>query len=345
MRAREPAFWQTPRPGARAPLLARLLSPVASAYGAISRWKARFRTAVQMPVPIICIGNVTLGGAGKTPVALALAEYFQSQEYLLHFLSRGYGGRKKGPVKISPQTHTALQVGDEPLLLARLAPSWVSADRAAGAAAAVKAGARLIIMDDGFQNPSVMKNFSLLVVDAVAGIGNGRLFPAGPLREPLNDALLRADAVLIIGIGHAGDGVEARARAQGVPTFRAILRASPPYPLENRPVVAYTGIGRPEKFFQTLLDLRANIIARHSFPDHHNFTERDAAALLSNAEKMGGELITTEKDFVRLADALPGSARARLREASQALPVRVLIDNFDVLTRQIQTAIARHDPS
>jgi len=345
MPAREPAFWQTPRPGARASLLARLLTPIAIAYGAVSRWKARFSKPVRMPVPVICVGNVTLGGAGKTPVALAIAEYFQSQDYLLHFLSRGYGGSEKGPVQILPGTHTASQVGDEPLLLARQAPSWVSADRAAGAAAAVKAGARLIIMDDGFQNPSVIKNFSLLVVDAVAGIGNGRLFPAGPLREPLNDALMRADAVLIIGIGHAGDGVEARARAQGVPTFRAILRASPSYPLENRHVIAYAGIGRPDKFFQTLHDLRAIIKARYSFPDHHNFSERDAATLLAKAEKTGAELITTEKDFVRLADARPGSVRAALRDASMALPVRVLIDNFHVLTQHMQTAIARHDLS
>lgn len=327
------------------PLSAKLLTPVASAYGALSRWKARLSKPVQVPVPVICVGNITLGGAGKTPVALALAEYFQSQDYLLHFLSRGYGGKEKGPLQVNPQKHSAAQVGDEPLLLSRLAPTWVSADRAAGSAAAFKAGARLIIMDDGLQNPAVVKDFSILVVDAVAGIGNGQLFPAGPLREPLNEALSRTDAVLIVGIGHAGDGVEARARAHGIPTFRGILRATSPAPLENRHVIAYAGIGRPEKFFQTMRDMQANMVARYSFADHHNYTERDAEMLLAKAERTSAELVTTEKDFVRLADALPGTARASLRDLSVVIPARIIIDNFDGLVQQIQAAIARRTPS
>ena len=341
---REPAFWQAPRPGERAPLLARLLSPVGRLYGASSRWKRRLAEASRAPVPVICVGNVTLGGAGKTPVAIALAEYFQTQDYLVHFLSRGYGGRESGPLQVDPKKHSAVDVGDEPLLLARAAPAWVSEDRALGSAAAVRAGARLIVMDDGLQNPALEKDFSLLVVDAAAGVGNGKVFPAGPMREPLNEALARTNAVVVIGRGHAGDGVAARAQATGIPVFRAILRPLPASQLDGIAVVAYAGIGRPEKFFQTLHELRANIAARYCFPDHHNFTERNAAMLLAKAEETAGQLITTEKDFVRLADAVSGSARARLRDATSVLPVRVLIDNFNALALLMQAAIARPDP-
>jgi tetraacyldisaccharide 4'-kinase len=288
---------------------------------------------------VICVGNITVGGAGKTPVAIHIAEYFIAQDYLVHFLTRGYGGREKGPLLVDPKIHTAVDVGDEPLLLARIAPTWVSADRVAGSAAAAKAGARLIIMDDGLQNPGLEKDFSLLVVDALAGIGNGRLLPAGPMREELNDALGRTNAVILVGRGHGGDGVAARAQARAIPVFRAILRATPTSPLDKVAVVGFSGIGRPEKFFQTLRDLRAEVIGTYPFPDHHNFTEADATKLLQAAEDAGARLITTEKDFMRLIDAVSDSARSRLKSASTVLPVRILIDGFDSLMALAQAAI------
>jgi len=340
---REPGFWQAIQPGERAPLLARLLTPAAHAYDWSARWKRRFIRSHRAAVPVVCIGNVTLGGAGKTPLALAIAQHFQSQDYLVHFLSRGYGGSEKGPLQVDPAQHLARDVGDEPLLLARTAPTWVSSDRVEGSVAAIKAGARLIIMDDGLQNPAIEKDYSLLAVDAVAGTGNGRLFPAGPLRERPDDALARSNAVVVVGRGHAGDGIAARAQARGIPVFRAILRPAPLQGLDGAPVIAFAGIGRPEKFFQTLRDLRADIIATYPFPDHHNFTERDAKMLLAKAEETGARLITTEKDFVRLNGAVTDSARASLGELTSVLPVRILIDNFGTLAMLMQAAIARPD--
>jgi len=340
---REPRFWQAPQPGGRAPILARLLTPVSHVYDLSARWRRRFIRPEHAPVPVVCIGNVTLGGAGKTPLALAIAQHFQSQDYLVHFLSRGYGGSEKGPLQVDPAQHLARDVGDEPLLLARTAPTWVSSDRVEGSVAAVKAGARLIIMDDGLQNPALEKDFSLLAVDAVAGTGNGRLFPAGPLRERPDDALARSNVVVVIGRGHAGDGIAARAQARGVPVFRAILRPSPLQGLDGAAVIAFAGIGRPEKFFQTLRDLRADIVMAFPYPDHHNFTERDAKMLLAKADETGARLITTEKDFVRLNGAVANSARATLGERTTVLPIRILIDNFSALSAMMQAVIARPD--
>jgi tetraacyldisaccharide 4'-kinase len=236
--------------------------------------------------------------------------------------------------------HSAARVGDEPLLLARVAPAVGARDRMAGASLARTQGADVVIMDDGLQNPSIEKDISILVVDAVTGLGNGRLIPAGPLRERAGDALARAGAVIKVGRGHAADGLAARARNRAVPVFRAILRAAPAPELDGTPVLAFAGIGRPEKFFATLRELHADIVGTESFPDHHMFTERDARALLIRARDLNAVLVTTEKDRVRLLHAPEGSQRARLRDETKVISVRALIDEFAALEALVRDAIA-----
>lgn len=340
---REPRFWQHPRAGEFS-IMPALLTPAAWAWGAVGRMRRRYATPERAAVPIVCIGNLSAGGTGKTPLAITLAERFIKSGEIVHFLTRGYGGREHGPLRVDPARDTAEDVGDEPLLLAAVAPTWVSADRTEGAAAAARAGARLIIMDDGFQNPSLEKDVSLLVVDAQAGLGNGKLIPAGPLRERVADALARTSAVVIVGRGHAADGLAARARNRALPVFRAILRARPAPEFDGMSVLAFAGIGRPEKFYATLRELHADVVATQDFPDHHMFSESDAQELLVRARDLGATLVTTEKDRVRLLHAPGGSARARLREASRTVTIRALIDDFSAFETLIREAIkaARH---
>jgi len=337
---REPHFWY-PVSRNHLGIAARLLAPAGFLYGAAGGLKRRLVKPVQSALPVICIGNITSGGAGKTPVAMTIASLLLSQGERVHFLSRGYGGRERGPIRVDPFHHGARDVGDEPLLLATVASTWVAADRPKGAAAAERGGAGLIIMDDGFQNPSLNKDFSILVVDAAVGLGNGRLIPAGPLRENVDSALARTNAVMLTGRGHAGDGIAARARARGIPVFRSIVR--PPSPLETGggSLLAFAGIGRPDKFFQTLRDLGAEIAETVSYPDHHAYHDSDALALLVRARELNARLITTEKDAVRLTHAAPGTPLARLAEATATLPVRAHIAEIDTLMALIRDAVAR----
>lgn len=337
---REPRFWYPDRRGA-VPLAARLLAPAGYFYGLAGRIKRRSATPERAAVPVICIGNVTAGGAGKTPVAMTLAKRLIDKGEGVHFLTRGYGGREVGPIRVDPAHHGAGDVGDEPLLLAKVAPTWVARNRPEGAAAAVRGGAGLIIMDDGFQNPSLSKDFSLLVVDAAAGLGNGRLVPAGPLRETVDDALGRANALLINGRGHAADGIAARATARGLPVFRSIVRPPSPPEFGEGPFLAFAGIGRPEKFFRTLADLGIELADTISFPDHHLYSDSDALALLVRAREIGARLITTEKDAARLTHSAAASPRERLAEAALTLPVRAHIANSDVLMALIADAVLR----
>ena len=340
---REPRFWQLRR-GNGFSIFPSLLAPFSYFWGAAGRLRRYYTTPETAAVPIICIGNLTVGGTGKTPLALTLAERLIKSGEVVHFLTRGYGGSEHGPLQVDLSRDTAANVGDEPLLLAQIAPTWVAVDRAEGAAAAARSGARVIIMDDGFQNPSLKKDFSLLVVDAHAGLGNGRLVPAGPLRERVADAIKRTSAVMIVGRGHAADGLAARARNNGLPVFRAILRATNAPDLDGKQVFAFSGIGRPEKFFATLKELHAIVAGVQEFPDHHMFTEADAQRLLLRARDLGATLVTTEKDRVRLRNAPEGSARARLREATLTVPVRALVAELGSLESLIRDAMmqSRH---
>ena len=337
---REPRFWYPAKRGT-VPLAARLLSPLGGFYGLAGRLRQAKAKPERAAVPVICIGTVTVGGAGKTPLALTIAERLLARGEKVHFLTRGYGGRETGPIRVDPAHHGAEDVGDEPLLLAAAAPVWVAANRPEGAAAAVRGGAGLIVMDDGLQNPSLAKDFSILVVDAASGLGNGRLMPAGPLRESVDSALSRTNALILTGRGHAGDGIAARARARGIPVFNSIVRPASPPEFTDGPHIAFAGIGRPEKFFRTLRELGVELAETVSFPDHHVFRESDALGLLVKARELGAQLITTEKDAARLTHAPAASARARLAAATSVLPVRALVGDIDTLMAQINDAVVR----
>ena len=257
-------------------------------------------------MPVICVGNLVAGGAGKTPVALSLAALLGARGAAVHMLSRGYGGTLKGPVRVDPATHSARVVGDEPLLLAQAAPTWVARDRAAGARAAIAAGAGLLLMDDGFQNPSLEKDLSLLVVDGGYGFGNGRVMPAGPLREPVAVGLARASAAVILGEDTCG--VAAMLRG-GPPTFRAHLRLDGAADLIGKRVLPFAGIGRPEKFYASLRALGCEVVAHWDFPDHHPYTPEEVMAIWDEARARDATPVTTAKDFVRL----PEDARTLVR--------------------------------
>jgi tetraacyldisaccharide 4'-kinase len=292
---RPPLFWSAPRPG----FLAWTLAPIGAVYGAVGRARMR-RAGYHASVPVLCVGNAGLGGAGKTPIALDIAARLVAMGRSPHFLTRGYGGRLKGPVRVDPESHAARDVGDEPLLLARRAPTWISVDRSAGARAAEAAGAGCLVMDDGMQNPTLHKDVTLLVVDAAVGFGNGFVTPAGPLRETPSDALARATAVVLVGEGAVDD----RIARSGLPVWRA-------RPLVERPAglapgqrcVAFCGIGRPEKFFEAARSLEVEIVSEIGFPDHHLFTRRDIEELTTLARRHDAILLTTEKDSVRLDSA------------------------------------------
>jgi tetraacyldisaccharide 4'-kinase len=271
------------------------LEPAAQAYAALGAARRALTTPWRAPVPVICVGNLVLGGAGKTPVAEALARLLSAAGKEPHILSRGYGGAAAGPLRADPACHTARQIGDEPLLLARVAPVWIARDRAAGARAAVAAGARCLILDDGFQNPSLVQDLALLVIDGGYGLGNGRVVPAGPLREPAGRGLARADAILLMGEDHAQI-----ARRLGRPALRAALVPMNGDDFARRKVVAFAGIGRPEKFFATLEAAGADIAARHAFPDHHPYREAELEVLRDEARARDALMVTTEKDHVRL---------------------------------------------
>jgi tetraacyldisaccharide 4'-kinase len=252
---RAPGFYFR-RPG----LAAFLLLPFAMAYGAAASWRMR-RSGSRASVPVICVGNPTLGGAGKTPAAIAIAQMLAAMGERPVFLSRGYGGGERGPVRADPARHSAREVGDEPLLLAGVFPTIVARDRVAGATLAAAQGASVIVMDDGFQNPALVKDLSLLMVDAATGIGNGDVFPAGPLRAPLHVQLAAAQALVRVGRGEASGFVEEQAKAAGLKVLAAELMPDPQIAarLKGKPLLAFAGIGHPEKFFATLRALGATI--------------------------------------------------------------------------------------
>jgi tetraacyldisaccharide 4'-kinase len=293
-----PDFWY----GRAASVSATMLSPLSALFecaGRLNRWMT---TSMPVPVPVICVGNLVAGGAGKTPTAIALAKMLQAQGHAVHMLTRGYGGALSGPVRVDPQYHTATDVGDEALLLARVAPTWVGADRRVIAHRAAEAGATFAIMDDGFQNPSIKKDLSLIVVDGEVGLGNGRVMPAGPLREDPSRALARADAVLIMGEDRVGVGARLRTLAgRPLPILGARLAATDAAQgLRGKRLFAFAGIARPEKFFASLRAAGCDLAGIQSFPDHYPFRKGDLAALRASAEQAGAMLVTTEKDHVRL---------------------------------------------
>jgi tetraacyldisaccharide 4'-kinase len=289
---------------------------------------------------VICIGNPTLGGAGKTPTALALADLLSALGERPVFITRGYGGREQGPLRIDRQRHDARAVGDEALLLARAFATVVARDRAAGARLAVREGASVVVLDDGFQNPSLAKDLALLVIDGMSGIGNGRQFPAGPLRAPLPPQLARAHALVRIGAGAAGEAVAGTAAAMGIPVIAARLMPDPAVAqtLARRRVIAFAGIGHPEKFFATLAETGAELIERRAFADHHLYSAADARALMAAARAGNLLPVTTEKDQARM---MGDPMLTELAAAARALPVRLQFGDEAAVRAMIGEALAR----
>ena len=299
-----PRFWSNP-PGAPG-WQALALSPAALAWriGALTRGLTA--RAKRGPVPVVCIGNLTAGGAGKTPMVAALMQRLQGQGVDVHVVSRGHGGLTRGPHRVAPDRHEFRDVGDEPLMLAGLGTVWVSRDRAAGVRAAAAEGARIVVLDDGHQNPHVVKDVSILMVDAGQGFGNGRVMPAGPLREPVASGLARADLVVLVGTPEARRAAVARwPDLERVQPLGAELRLLPAgLPLEGENVFAFAGIALPEKFFETLRGVGARVMATRSFPDHHRYRPAIVQRMIADARRAGAMLVTTEKDAVRLPPEL-----------------------------------------
>jgi len=274
-----------------------LLSPLAALYAAATA-RRMARTGWQAPIPVICCGGATAGGAGKTTLAMDIGQRIMARGLAGHFLLRGYGGSVKGPVQVQPADHDSEAVGDEALLLAAIGPTWVSADRADGARQAVAGGAEAIIMDDGLQNPTLNKTLSLLTIDGGYGFGNGHVIPAGPLRESVAAAASRCDAAVLIG----GDETGALSLLpEGLPVLRGDLVSGPEMAaLVGENVFAFCGIANPRKFFTTLRQGGAVVAGTESFADHYPFDAGDIRSMLEQAERLSAIPVTTRKDWVRI---------------------------------------------
>lgn len=317
---REPAFWYRPPS-----LISRILSPLGAIYGAVSA-RRMARAGASAGIPVLCIGNYHVGGAGKTPTTLALVKILRSMGEQPFVVSRGYGGTIEGPVRVDQTLHAAADVGDEPLMMAASVPVIVSSDRVVGAALARAQGASVVLLDDGFQNPALTKDASLIVIDAARGIGNGYVFPAGPLRAPLEPQVARTDALIVIGEGQAADGVAAAVvkRSALVLLARLVPDEASVAALRGQRVLAFAGIGDPARFVATLRGSGVIVIEQRVFADHHPYAPDEIRKLLSDAVAKSLTLVTTEKDMARI--------RSDVRLAHEAgaiasLPVALTFDD------------------
>ncbi len=321
---RAPKFWHKPS------IAGKLLSPLSILW--------RTGTAVQKifssppwsgPVPIICVGNLTAGGAGKTPLTIDFVQALNASGHKPHVLTRGFGGSLIGPVKVNPDIHTVAQVGDEPLLLASKAPTWLARNRVAGAQQAIKNGASIIIMDDGFQNSTIKKSFSILAVDGGYGFGNGQVIPAGPLRETPKAGFSRCDAVVLIGEDQHGimDFI-----GNTCPIYRTKIITYPNKELTNQKVIAFAGIGRPSKFYESVIDLGCEIVDTFDFPDHHQFKLDEINSILKQSSELSAIPVTTTKDYVRL----PLEVQPMIKQIEIALKWEHILDRETIISRVLQ---------
>lgn len=307
---RAPGFWSLATPDWRA----RMLSPLGRLYAAATARRLAKGTRFAPGVPVICVGNINVGGTGKTPTVIALLERLRDLYRTPHVISRGYGGSLKGPVRVDPARHTADQVGDEPLLMANFADVWVADDRAEGARAAVAEGAQVLVLDDGFQDPALRHDLSLVVVDAATGFGNGLCLPAGPLREPAEVGLSRADMLMVV-----GDTPWSPPDTAPETVHATLQPLATGMPWNECRAFAFAGIGRPQKFFETLRDLGTDIVRSEALGDHAKLSSALLRRFEQDAMALGAQLVTTEKDAVRL----PPSFRSKVI----TLPVRLQIDD------------------
>ncbi len=321
-----PDFWKSNRGG----LLSTLLAPAGFVYGLGTAARQKWGKSWTCPIPLICVGNLVAGGAGKTPVVMDVARRVRQAGIDAHIITRGYGGTEKGPLKVSRELYDARAVGDEALILSEVAPTWVSDDRPAGCRRAMTEGAGLVVLDDGFQDPSCRKSLSILVVDGACGFGNARIIPAGPLRESVKSGLQRADGVAILGEDRANVGETV---GNHCPVLRATIEVDREFSaLEGEKVLAFAGIGVPDKFFRSARAHGLDVVKTEAFADHHHFTDRELARLSAEAEMMGATLLTTTKDLVRLPPDM--------REAVKALPVHVVWDNEEEINQLLNPVIA-----
>lgn len=332
-----PPFWWD-RPDWRA----RALWPVSSLYGLIAARRMESARRERVGVPVLCVGNPTVGGAGKTPLAIALARQVEAMGLAPGFLTRGHGGSLGKPHLVDPHHDSAKSTGDEPLLLARHAPTAVTPNRAAGARLLIGEGCDFLIMDDGFQSARIHFDYGLLVVDARRGLGNGHIIPGGPVRAPLVNQLRHAHAVIRMGEGDGADRVVRLAARAGRPVYEAVARPRPGSGVEGRSLLAFAGIGDPSKFFDTVTEAGAHLAATRAFSDHHFYSDDNLADLLTQADAAGVDLVTTAKDAVRIRQTSPVGAALLARLS--VIEIDVEFEMPDVPARIVKDTLAAFRP-
>lgn len=317
---RPPRFWEANldlHSRQAATITRKLLTPFALAYDRIVAYKIERANPFSCGVPVICVGNLTVGGSGKTPFVKWIRSYLSSKGGRVASLSRGYGGTLRGPLRVDYSNHSAKQVGDEPLMLSKTGETWIGANRPIAANTMVEDGAKIIVMDDGHQNPTLLKDLTFVVIDSENPFGNGYVFPKGPLRENIRAGLSRADAIVLMGKGTTPTEIA----DSDIPIYRCQIVAKQPD--KSSQYVAFAGIGRPEKFFDTLAELELEIADAIPFPDHHNYSKSDLTYLSKLAQENQARLITTEKDYVRLT--------SDIKKDVEVLETSLAIENSNLL--------------